>query len=164
MKSKIRDNREKLLELNRKIFKEKEQYTEEELNKLKSEYEELKSKIKKEQEKETIKRFKTMKPFKTENDIPDVPVVSDDVYKNIIIPNLIRCGAIPKKDLIVGKTYIGDTRNAREATWDGEKFIYKRYKWGTYFDDDVKHFEDDDEYHNALFVPLKIKEDGNNHD
>lgn len=156
-------DREKLLELNRQIglWKQgKVSYTDDEINKIKSDYEDLKAKIREQQELDTIKWFKTMKPFENENDIPNVPVVSDKVYKEVIIPNLIRCGAIPKKDLIIGKTYIGDTRNAREATWDGEKFIYKRYKWGTYFDDDVKHFEDDDEYHNALFVPLKIKEDG----
>lgn len=152
-------DRDKLLELNIKIFKEKEKYSKDELDKFKSEYANLKNKIRKQQEKDEIKRFKTMKPFETENDIPNIPIVSDKVYKEVIIPNLIRCGAIPKKDLIIGKTYIGDTRNASEATWDGEKFIYKRYKWGMYFDDDVKHFEDDDEYHNALFVPIKIKED-----
>ena len=154
--------RDKLLDLNKKIFYEKEKYSEDELVKFKSVYENLKNKIRKQQEKDAIKWFKTMKPFKDENDIPEIPVVTDKTYKEIIIPNLIRCGAIPKKDLIVGKTYIGDTRNTTEATWDGEKFIYKRYKWGVWFDDDVNHFEDDDEYRNALFVPLKIKEDENN--
>lgn len=153
------EDRDKLLELNRKIFQQKENYNEEELSQLRIEYENLKDKIRKQQETDNINCFKTMKPFKTVYDIPEIPIVSDKVYKEIIIPNLIRCGAIPKKDLIIGETYIGDTRNANEATWDGEKFIYKRYKWGTYFNDDVKHFEDDDEYHYALFVPIKIKKD-----
>ena len=104
-----------------------------------------------------IERFKTMKPFNNEYNIPEVPNVDRKTLDNVIIPNLIRCGAIPKKDLIVGKTYIGNCRNTYEATWDGKVFKYKRYKFGTYFDDEINHFEDDDGY--DLFVPWKEKEE-----
>lgn len=100
-----------------------------------------------------IERYTTMEPFKSEDDIPDIPKVDKEIYDSIIIPNLIRCGAIPKKDLEIGATYIGDTRNADKAVWNGKEFVYKRYKWGEYFEDTVNHFEDDDGY--ALFVPLK---------
>lgn len=150
-------DRDKLLELNKKIFNEKGKYDEEELSKLKTEYENLKNKVRKQQEKEIIKWFKKMKPFKNFNEIPNIPVVTDKIYKEVIIPELIRCGAIPKKDLIVGKTYIGDCRNASEAIWNGNTFVYKRNKFGTTFDENINHFEDDDGY--DLFVPIKLKED-----
>ena len=144
--------RNTLLELNRQIFQEKENYTKEELIKLKIKYEKLKNKIKKER----VDEFKSMKPFKNLYDIPDIPRVDEKTYKEIIIPNLVRCGAIPKKDLIIGKTYIGECRNASEATWDGNTFVYKRHKFGDTFDEEINHFEDDDGY--DLFVPIKLKE------
>ena len=112
--------RNTLLELNRQIFQEKGNYTEEELTKIKIKYENLKDKIKKER----VDEFKTMKPFKNLYDIPHIPHVDEKTYKEIIIPNLIRCGAIPKKDLINGKTYIGECRNASEAIWNGHTFVY----------------------------------------
>ena len=73
------------------------------------------------------------------------------------IPNFIWCGAIPKTQLEVGKTYIGSCRNASEATWKGDHFTYKRYKFGNTFEEDINHFEDDDGY--DLFVPIKLKDD-----
>ncbi len=103
-----------------------------------------------------VDEFKTMKPFKNLYDIPDIPHVDEKTYKEIIIPNLIRCGAIPKKDLIIGKTYIGECRNASEAVWNGHTFVYERYKFGDTFDEEINHFEDDDGY--DLFVPIKLKE------
>ena len=144
--------RNTLLELNRQIFHEKENYTEEELSKLKIKYEKLKNKIKKER----VDEFKTMKPFKNLDDIPSIPHVDEKTYKGIIIPNLVRCGAIPKKNLIIGKTYIGECRNASEAIWNGYTFVYKRHKFGDTFDEEINHFEDDDGY--DLFVPIKLKE------
>ena len=102
-----------------------------------------------------IERFKSLSPFKAVEDIPSIPRVDDKTYKEIIIPNLIRCGAIPKKDLIIGRTYIGECRNASEAVWNGKTFTYKRHKFGTSFDEDINHFEDDDGY--DLFVPLFLK-------
>ena len=103
-----------------------------------------------------VDEFKTMKPFKNLYDIPDIPHVDEKTYKEIIIPNLVRCGAIPKKDLIIGKTYIGECRNASEATWNGHTFVYERYKFGDTFDEEINHFEDDNGY--DLFVPIKLKE------
>jgi len=101
--------------------------------------------------------FNRIKPFKTVDDIPDIPIVKDEnFYNEVIVKNLIRCGAIPKDKLIVGKTYIGACRNSSEATWNGTNFDYKRYKFGMWFDDDINHFQDDDG--NDLFVPIKEKE------
>ena len=36
-------------------------------------------------------------------------------------------GAIRKKDLIAGETYLGICRNSDFTRWDGERFIYTRY-------------------------------------
>ena len=104
-----------------------------------------------------LEYWKERKPFKDEDDIGSIPIVLPQDYRDVIIPNIIRCGGIPKKKLIVGKTYIGDCRNANEAVWNGETFTYKRTKFGTTYDEDINHFEDDDG--NDLFVPIKIKED-----
>ncbi len=152
-------NRQRLLELVKQISEEKKKNlgNNELLETLTSEYEILKNHIKEQQKREIIKGFKTMKPFKNILDIPSVPVVDEKTYNEIIIPNLIRCGAIPKKDLIVGKIYIGDCRNATEAIWKGNVFTYKRYKFGTYFDEDINHFEDDNGY--DVFVPIRVKEE-----
>lgn len=96
--------------------------------------------------------FGSMEPFKSALDIPELPRVSREEWVSIIVPNLIRCGAIPKSELKIGQWYEGDTRNSTKALWNGKVFLYERYKWGTYYIDKVNHFEDDDGY--ALFVPL----------
>ena len=96
-----------------------------------------------------------LKKEKDEDDIPPIPIVLPKDYEEIIVPNIIRCGGIPKDKLIVGKTYIGDCRNATEAVWDGEKFTYMRTKLGSTYPETINHFQDDDGY--DLFVPLKIK-------
>ena len=96
-----------------------------------------------------------MKPFETEDDIPELPIVDKEEYEEVIVKNLIRCGAIPKDKLEVGKTYIGTCRNTNEAIWNGICFDYKRYKFGTWYDDRINHFQDDNGY--DLFVPIKEK-------
>lgn len=102
-----------------------------------------------------IKRFLCeMEPF-TDN-IPDIPrMETSEDYQEYVVKNFIRCGAIPKKDLIIGKTYIGDCRNASEAIWNGKVFVYKRTKFGYTFDEEINHFEDDNGF--DLFVPIKEK-------
>lgn len=104
-----------------------------------------------------IKDYKTffegLTEFKTEEDIPDLPKLPEDEYKKVVIPNLIRCGAIPKKDLILDKEYLGACRNSSKATWKGDHFEYLRHKWGSSYIDSINHFEDDDGY--DLFVPIK---------
>lgn len=118
----------------------------------------IKDKIQKEKEERynnILEYWKNRKPFNNEDDIPDVPIVKKEDYDNIIIPNIIRCGGIPKEELIVGETYIGSCRNASEAVWNGEKFTYMRTKFGTTYAEDINHFQDDDGY--DVFVPIKIK-------
>lgn len=101
--------------------------------------------------------WENLEPFKDQHDIPDIPIFEsneeEEFYKDVVIPNLVRCGAIPKKDLEIGAEYIGDTRNTDTARWNGKVFEYTRYKMGFTFTDTVNHFEDDNGY--ALFVPLK---------
>ena len=124
------------------------------------ETQEIKDKLKKEKEERyntVLKHWKERKPFRDEDDIPPIPIVLPKDYEEIIVPNIIRCGGIPKDKLIVGKTYIGDCRNAREAVWDGEKFTYMRTKFGSTYPETINHFQDDDGY--DLFVPLKIKDE-----
>ena len=67
-------------------------------------------------------------------------------------------GMIPKKDLVDGATYLGFCRNAGEAIWDAGKnmFTYTRKKFGSSFNEDINHPEDDDGF--DLFVPIKVKE------
>lgn len=100
-----------------------------------------------------MERFNLITPFKSEEDIPDIPIVDKDTYNNYIIPNLIERGAIPKDKLKVGIEYIGSCRNASKAIWNGKCFEYKRIKFGMSYMDYVNHFEDDDGY--DLFVPIK---------
>lgn len=104
-----------------------------------------------------LESIKNMKPFEDEDSIPSVPIASKEDYENIIVPNFIRCGAIPKDKLEVGATYIGSCRNASEAVWDGNEFTYIRHKFGSSYEETINHFQDDDG--SDLFVPIKKKED-----
>ena len=97
--------------------------------------------------------FENLKLFKSVDDIPDVPRVSAEEYESVIVPNLIRCGAIPKSELEVGATYKGSCRNSSEATWTGTEFKYRRYKWRSCYTDTINHFQDDDGY--DVFVPIE---------
>ena len=101
--------------------------------------------------------LQNMEPFNGDVEkIPSIPICSEKEYEEIVIPNFIRCGAIPKKDLIAGRTYIGECRNASEAVWNGEVFIYQRHKFHLVYPEEINHFEDDDG--SDLFIPIKLKE------
>jgi hypothetical protein len=122
------------------------------------ELEKIKAKLRQENEERynnILEYWKSRKPFKDEDDIPPIPIVRPMDYEEVIIPNIIRCGGIPKDELIVGKTYIGDCRNASEAVWNGDVFTYMRTKFGTTYPEDINHFQDDDGY--DVFVPIKQK-------
>lgn len=104
-----------------------------------------------------LEYWKKRKPFKNEDDINGCPKVLPKDYQDIIIPNIIRCGGIPKDKLEIGKTYIGDCRNASEAVWNGKVFTYMRKKFGYTYPEDINHFEDDNGY--DLFIPIKLKKE-----
>ena len=114
---------------------------------------EKKERILEERKANIEKHWETLTIFKDITDIPHLPNPLVDYQ----IKKLIECGAIPKKDLEDGQTYTGECRNASEAVWhaDKQKFTYLRYKWGSSFNEDINHFEDDNFY--DLFVPIKIK-------
>ena len=102
------------------------------------------------------KKASEWRPFKTQYDIPDIPVFGEEdqyIYTDIIVPALIRCGAIPKKNLVTGKKYFGDCRNAVEAVWNGEYFVYDRTKFGATHEEKINHFQDDDGY--DVFIPIR---------
>lgn len=111
--------------------------------------------ITKEQIKHIIEYWETREPFKDEDDIPDIPVVPQEIYHEYIVPNIVRCGGIPKSQLKLHTVYIGGSRNITEAEWTGDKFIYTRHKLSGTYIDEINHFEDDDGY--DLFIPIKEK-------
>ena len=99
-----------------------------------------------------IDHLQTMKLF-TDDYIPEPPITTPELYQKYVIPNFIRCGAIPKDKLIKGKTYFGSCRNADIAVWLGDKFEYIRHKFGDSYPEKINHFEDDDCF--DLFVPIR---------
>jgi hypothetical protein len=86
----------------------------------------------------------------------EVPRCQNKDEEKFVQDILIKCGAIPLDKLEVGKIYVGFCRNAGEAVWQGEKFVYQRYKWGTTSEEEINHFQNDDGY--DVFVPVKVKE------
>lgn len=104
--------------------------------------------------KDVIDRLETMHQFSV-NFIPEPPVLDKDLYDKYVIPNFIRCGAIPKDKLTVGKTYYGNCRNADRAIWTGDCFEYQRTKFGSTYIEKIKHFEDGGGSSTDVFVPFK---------
>ena len=101
-----------------------------------------------------IEWLENMTPFDDVENIPSVPKMrNEEDYKKYVVKNFIRCGAIPKSQLEVGKTYLGDCRNASKATWNGKVFTYQRTKFSFTYNEEINHFEDDNGF--DLFVPLK---------
>lgn len=79
------------------------------------------------------------------------------VFAEINKLNMDDVQPIPKNELVVGKTYRGNCRNSDIAVWDGEKFWYDRYKFGSTFKESINHYEDDDGY--DVFVPFEADGD-----
>ena len=108
-----------------------------------------------EERKQKIKEYwENLPKINTPRDVPNLPKVDIQEWKDYYVPKLIEAGAIPKKDLIEGQYYIGNHRRANVAKWNGKEFIYNREKFGNVFEDKCNHFEDDDGF--ALFVPIGI--------
>ena len=85
-----------------------------------------------------------------------IPQCENKEEELFVQEELIKHGAIPLDKLEVGKTYIGCCRNAGEAVWMGDHFVYQRYKFGFTFPEKINHFQNDNGY--DLFTPLKVKE------
>lgn len=96
-----------------------------------------------------------MSSFTDIEDIPSIPKMRNiEDYQEYVIKNYIRCGAIPKDQLIIGEEYLGTCRNSNKALWDGKEFIYQRTKFNSTYTEKINHFEEDDGY--DLFIPLKL--------
>jgi len=102
------------------------------------------------------KRWDNLKPFQVPQDVPEIPRVGEQEYREYYVPKLIEAGAIPKVDLKDGEFYLGDHRRCKIGKWvaDMNVFVYWRTKMGYYFIDKCNHFEDDDGF--ALFTPIKV--------
>jgi hypothetical protein len=85
----------------------------------------------------------------------EVPRCQNKDEEMFVQDTLIKHGAIPLDKLEVGKTYVGFCRNAGEAVWKGDKFVYQRYKWGNMYYEEINHFQNDDGY--DVFVPVRLK-------
>jgi len=135
----------------------REKYKTERYEEMVSQIQNLLKRMKEKCKRLRLERFNYLEAFQTVDDIPELPIVDKETFDNLVVPNLIRCGAIPKDKLIKGKRYLGSCRNATKALWNGEEFEYKRYKFGAYYMDSVNHFQDDDGY--DLFVPIQEVEE-----
>lgn len=62
---------------------------------------------------------------------------------------------LPKEKLIDGQVYSGRCRNAEYATWKKQpaRFVYVRYKFGSFFLESLPHPDDDAGY--DVFFPFK---------
>ena len=109
-----------------------------------------------------IRKLEAMEPFCGDpGRVPEPPVMERELYERHVVPNYIRCGAIPKDRLVEGKTYVGSCRNAEEAVWNGRRFEYTRRKFGYDFTDRIGSFDGDDGCTTAdVFVPIAIKNEG----
>ena len=103
-----------------------------------------------------IKRLEEMVPFDDEY-IPSPPIVDNETYRKYVIPNFVRCGAIPSSELIVGKKYYGHCRNADVAVWLDDRFEYERTKFGSSYIECINNFDNDNGY--DLFVPIRLSDD-----
>ena len=110
--------------------------------------------IREERKKKVKEYWENLPKINTPRDVPDLPRVDIQEWKDFYVPKLIEAGAIGKNDLIEGQIYIGEHRRANVAKWNGKEFIYNREKFGNVFEDKCNHFEDDDGF--ALFVPIGI--------
>ena len=104
-------------------------------------------------------RLERMFSIVDEDGVPfiQIPQCENKEEELFVQEELIKHGAIPLDKLEVGKTYIGRCRNACEAVWMGDHFVYQRYKFGFTFPEKINHFQNDNGY--DLFLPIKIKEE-----
>ena len=137
-------------------MKELLKYTEEERRKKFEEFVAKDIEATKKRRQQELEAWNHLKPFQDPQDVPQIPQVTEEVYKTFYVPRLIEAGAISKNDLIDGQVYIGDHRRCIAGKWNAKhnKFEYNRDKWGGMIPDTCNHFEDDDGF--ALFVPIKL--------
>lgn len=86
--------------------------------------------------------------------LENIPVARNEDEHVALCHNIINAGGIPRDKLVKGARYRGVCRNSDEATWDGDQFIYTRWKWGSSYVEHISHFEDEMYY--DVFVPLEM--------
>lgn len=97
------------------------------------------------------------KKFEKVDDIPEFPRYESKEEYDKLVKAYIEAGAIPKKDLVSGEWYIGQSRSTNIAQWFPHGgFHFPRYKMDGKYVDNIPHFEDDDGY--DLFIPFKLVE------
>ncbi len=121
--------------------------------KLKFEAERLK--LKEERQARMKEYWENLPKFETPQDVPTIPHVDENEYREFYVPKLIAAGAIAKADLVDGQCYLGEYRNANYGKWNAKENVFEhwRYKFGFRLDT-CNHFEDDDGF--ALFVPIAL--------
>lgn len=97
-----------------------------------------------------------LKEFDKLSDIPEFPRYANASEYKLLIEEFINAGAIPRKDLIIGEWYTGQSRSTGIAQWVGNKFQFIRNKLGGSYIDTINHFEDDNDH--DLFIPFKLIE------
>jgi len=100
--------------------------------------------------------LRTLDKIETDDQVPMMPRNADHTFFELMYAK----GMIRKDDLKDGVTYYGGCRNAVESVWHKDKdvFTYRRTKWGSTFDEDIKYPTDDDCF--DVFVPLREVRDG----
>jgi len=103
---------------------------------------------------EEIEYWNNRKPLKDDKWFTLNSYKDKEFYDSFICPSLIRLGAIAKKDLINNQTYTGFCRNSSTAIWHSDRncFTYQRHKWGSTYEEEISHFEDD--MVNDVFIPI----------
>jgi len=98
---------------------------EEKIKQIKEQMNTLYPKLTEEERLKNLKEhWKTLQQFKEEYDVPELPRVNEDEWKNFFVPKLIECGAIPKDKLEDGKWYVGRYRNNNIAKWNKKKISF----------------------------------------
>jgi hypothetical protein len=111
----------------------------------------IKEENKKEEERAEEEYWKALTKFTTSTDVPRLPKPLTTFHIN----RLLESGAIGINELEDGVWYYGNYRNSSYGKWNSEtnEFSIIRSKFGHYYLDKCKHFQNDDGF--ALFVPIR---------
>lgn len=99
------------------------------------------------------RRVMGLNHFNYIEDVPEFPRTCSKTEHKKYCEEYIKAGAIPKKDLLTGEWYLGNSRSTYVALWNGFRFEFIRIKFSGEYIDRISHFEDDSE--SDVFVPIK---------
>ena len=120
-----------------------------------AEWKAIAARQKQEREEAELRRWDNLPRLEKREDVPTLPRVEEQEWKEFYVPRLIKAGAIPLVELQDGAVYEGDHRCGKVARWHEEKqeFEYPDWEFNVKTTARCNHFENDDGF--ALFVPLK---------